>query len=201
MKNCALFILSLLLFVTPAFAAKKEAALIAKIEGYFRELKTLKADFVQTSPDGTELSGKFYLSRPGRMRFDYDLPLEDFIIADGIFVYYYDGELKQQSNAPINQTLGYYILRKDVSLGGELNVDELRTDRKLLEVTLSQKADPGAGALTLYFEKEPLALKKWSVVDAQGLVTRIALSNQMRDTKLDSALFHYRDPQDMRFNR
>lgn len=202
MKKLVVALIFAFFFASPATAAtENQTVLIKKVEDYFRGLKTMKAGFVQTAPDGTELTGKFYLSRPGRLRFDYDPPLEDFIVADGIFVYYYDGELKQQSNAPVGQTLGYYILRKNVSLTDELTVNEIRDDREFLEVNVTQTADPAAGALTLYFDKDPIALKKWSVVDSQGLVTQIALIDPERDIKLKNSLFTYSDPQGVQPNR
>lgn len=202
MKKFLIAICAALLLASPAAAqAATQAELVKKVEDYFRGLKTMKAGFIQTASDGAELTGQFYLSRPGRLRFDYDPPLEDFIVADGVFVYYYDGELKQQSNAPVGQTLGYYILRKNVSLTDELTVNGISEDGEFLEVSVTQTADPAAGALTMYFEKDPVALKKWSVVDAQGLVTKIELVDPVRDIRLKNSLFTYSDPEGVRLNR
>lgn len=201
MKKIALLSLMLFLLVSPAMAAGNDAQALEKVEAYFQSLKTLKADFKQTAPDGEERTGIFYLSRPGKMRFDYAPPLEDFIVADGIFIYYYDGELKQQSNATIGSTMADYFLRKKINLSGDITVTDIRTDKKQLEVTVTQTADPAAGSLTMFFDKEPLTLRKWSVVDSQGLVTQVALSNIESGLKLDSALFRYRNPEGPSPNR
>jgi outer membrane lipoprotein-sorting protein len=92
--------------ITPSFAKTgfESNPDVKKAEAYLQGLKTAKADFVQISSLGSRLSGQFYLNRPGKLRFDYN-EVDDFIVADGVFVYFYDSQLGEQSNAPIGQTL------------------------------------------------------------------------------------------------
>ena len=60
------------------------AEIVQKAESYLNSLKTLKANFTQMAQwNQTNVTGDFYLSRPGKLRFDYDPPVEDFIVADG----------------------------------------------------------------------------------------------------------------------
>ena len=47
---------------------------IARVEYYLNSVKTLSADFIQISPDSSISRGRFYLKRPGRLRFEYDPP-------------------------------------------------------------------------------------------------------------------------------
>ena len=65
-----------------------------KAENYLRGLKTAKANFIQSTSSGLQLFGTFYLDRPGKLRFEYDA-LDDFVVADGIFIYFYDSELEE----------------------------------------------------------------------------------------------------------
>ena len=74
---------------------------IAIVEHYLQGLTSARARFVQTTHDGTQLVGTFYLQRPGKLRFEYDDPIKDFVVADGVFIYFYDAELGEQSNASI----------------------------------------------------------------------------------------------------
>ena len=174
---------------------QKPTPLIPKIEAYFAGLNTAQADFKQTAPDGTQSTGKFYLSRPGKLRFQYDKPLTDFVVADGLFIYFYDGQLKQQTNAPISQTLADFILRKNLKLSGDLKVTKAQRGGGLLQVTMVQTSDPLSGSLTLGFTESPaLSLKKWRVTDATGAITEIELFNLKRGVKLDKKLFRYIDP-------
>lgn len=182
---------------TPANAQTNDVlnTSIEKAENYLRNLDTLKANFIQTAYNGSRLSGTFYLNRPGKLRFEYN-EVDDFIVADGLFIYFYDGELKEQTNAPIGQTLADFLLRKDISLTGDVAVQEIAEEGDHETVTIAAQDDPGAGQVKLYFQKEPYALEKWHIVDAAGLTTEIALHNVERDLDLPPNLFAYIKPKD-----
>lgn len=170
------------------------APLVKEAGDYLNSLTTAKARFLLTSADGTQQIGTFYLSRPGRLRFEYDPPAKDFIVADGILIYFYDAQLKQQSNAPIGQTLADFLLRKNIKLSGDIKVDRVMRGGGLLQITVRQASDPGAGTLTLGFTENPMQLKKWRVVDAQNQTVEVELFQFQSGIDLDPALFLYRDP-------
>lgn len=161
---------------------------------YLNGLGTLKARFLLTAADGSQQIGTFYLNRPGKLRFEYDPPAKDFIVADGLLIYFYDAELKQQSNAPIGQTLADFLLRKNITLKDDVTVDRVMQGGGLLQITLHQTDDPGAGSLTLGFTEKPFQLKKWRVVDPQNQIVEVELFQVETGLKLDSNLFQYRDP-------
>ena len=94
----------------PAAYAQTAARDIQTAEEYLNNLKTMKAEFIQIAHNGAQLSGMFYLNRPGELRFEYN-EVDDFIVADGLLIYFYDSELKEQTNAPIGQTLADFLLR------------------------------------------------------------------------------------------
>lgn len=206
-----LFTTSLVVPVQAATPAAKKAGTQAPLkqaaddvqaaEDYLNNLRTLKARFVQMDNDGRQIAGDFLLKRPGRMRFEYDAPIKDFIVADGTFVHYYDAKMKQQSSAPISRTLANFFLQKDIKLSGDIFVDEIRREKddSLLILTLSQKKDPLAGNLSIAFARDTkngaLSLIKWRVIDPQGLITETALFDLEAGIRLDSEAFHYYDPE------
>jgi outer membrane lipoprotein-sorting protein len=186
-------------WIAPAFAQAQTKEILPpsarKVERYLQNLTTAHARFLQTGPDGSQLTGTFYLSRPGKLRFEYDDPIDDFIVADGFFIYFYDSELGEQSNAPIGQTLADFILRRDLSLSGDLQVADIRHTGQLMLITLTQSDDPAAGSITLGFDPDPLELKKWRITDGAGFMTEIELSQFEKDVTFDRRdLFAYRDP-------
>lgn len=170
-------------------------------EDYLNGLRTLKARFVQTDNSGHQTAGNFLLKRPGRMRFEYDKPVNDFIVADGTFVHYYDAKMQQQSSAPISRTLANFFLQQEIKISGDIAVDDVRreNDGRLLIITVSQAKDPLSGNLSIAFDRDPetgtLTLSRWRVVDPQGLITEITLANVKTGISLDNDLFHYYDPQ------
>lgn len=177
----------------PKTAATKEQD-IARAEAYLNNLKSARARFVQTTNDGTQLVGTFYLQRPGKLRFEYDEPIKDFVVADGLFIYFYDAELKEQSNAPIGQTLADFILRDDIKLSDDVTVKSVKHGGNLLQIEIVQTNDPGAGSLTLAFKENPFTLKKWRIVDAQGQITEVELFYLKTDITHPYNLFVYADP-------
>jgi outer membrane lipoprotein-sorting protein len=184
------------LAAAPALAADKIdiPAETSRIEEYLNSLESARARFVQTTHDGTQLVGTFYLQRPGKLRFEYDPPVKDFVVADGFFIYFYDSELGEQTNAPIGQTLADFILRDSLKLSGDLTVKTMKHGGGFLQVELVQSDDPGAGTLSLAFTTDPLALKKWRIVDAQGLITEVELFYLKTGVMHASGLFVYKDP-------
>lgn len=197
----AAFLMLFLSFCLPAFAAVPEArtkyaAELAAAEKYLNGIHTLKARFIQTAPNGGQAAGTFMMRRPGRMRFDYDPPVTDFIVADGTFIHYYDGEMKQGSRTLISQSLANFFLRKNLTLSGDLEVTDVQRNGGLLMVSLAQTDDKGAGTLILGFVEKPvLELKKWRIVDAEGGITEVELFETRTGLKLDKDLFHYYDPE------
>lgn len=193
MKHMLLALMGVLFLASPA-AAQTADPEVKKAEAYLQSLKTLTADFIQTSSLGSRLSGQFYLSRPGKLRFDYN-EVEDFIVADGVFVYFYDSQLQQQSNAPIGQTLADFLLRKDLSLGGDLKVVKSFKKNGYVSITVVQKDEPAAGEVELIFQEVPYHLERWRVKDPQGETTEVVLKNIRTGMEFkDVSLFGYKDP-------
>ncbi len=187
------FLVLLTLLSTAPLLAHAADEDVQRAENYLRSLTTVKADFIQRADNGGQLSGTFYLNRPGKLRFEYN-EVNDFIVADGIFIYFYDSELQEQSNAPIGQTLADFLLRKDLSLTEDLKVIKVEHKNNYQVLTLSEKDDEGSGAVKLFFTESPYTLQKWHVIDAAGLTTEISLTNMQRDIKLSSSLFAYIAP-------
>lgn len=197
--------LALLLLLPPLTARGDpgDLPIVHATEAYLNGLVTLKARFVQTANDGTATSGDFLLKRPGRLRFQYDKPVTDFIVADGLMIYYYDGQMKQQSSAPISKSLADFFLRKKLNLSGDIRVSDVKREGGKVFLTLVQAKDPLSGSLTLVLNENPMELNEWRVVDAQGLTTRVALSGVETGINLKDKYFHYYDPehQEPAYNR
>lgn len=193
MKHLILALLAGMMFAPLSAFAQTRDPDVQKAEAYLQSLKTAKADFIQSSSLGSRLSGQFYLNRPGKLRFNYN-EVDDFVVADGVFIYFYDSQIGEQSNAPIGQTLADFLLRKDLSMSGDLSVQKVYKKDGATFITVSQSNDSAAGEVELAFNDVPYSLRGWKVTDAQGQTTDIQLKNLQLGMKLDNALFGYRDP-------
>lgn len=185
-----LFLMAGLLFVLPVMAATNDVRL-HQAEKWFAGLDTAQSKFQQIDHQGNVMRGQFYINRPGRLRFEYDAPTRDFIVADGVQIHFYDGESDQYNSAPIGLTLADFILRDDLSFSDEkIKVESVREFEETLNITITQANEPGMGELVLKFTKQPFGLKSWDIVDAQGLTTSIVLNNLDRTTKIPATLFN-----------
>lgn len=194
MRILYFLVLAFFVFLPAAQAQQLATEDVIKAETYLRGLTTARADFIQRSSMGGVLTGKFYLDRPGKLRFEYN-EVDDFIVADGLFIYFYDSELGEQSNAPIGQTLADFLLRDDLTLRGDMSVTEVYQRGGFTHLNVVQTADPAAGSVELIFSNVPYRLYMWRVTDPQGEVTEIELKNMETGIQLASSLFGYVDPE------
>lgn len=174
-------------------SAQTAARDIKNAENYLRNLGTMKAEFIQRAHNGSRLSGTFYLNRPGKLRFEYN-EIDDFIVADGVFIYFYDAELGEQTNAPIGHTLADFLLRENLSLKEDVTVQQISREDDFMTMTIVETDDSAAGSVKLFFKEEPYKLEKWQVTDAAGLTTEISLQKIEQNLDLPARLFAYFKP-------
>jgi outer membrane lipoprotein-sorting protein len=182
-----------------ALSAEQQAEL-QKLAAYLNGIRTMTARFTQYSENGGLAEGQLYLERPGRMRFEYDPPSPILLVADGNFVIYFDKSLEQTSYLPIGSTPAWFLLRDNIRLGGDVSVTGYEHTPGAIRVTLVQTKEPDAGAVTLTFSDRPLELKQWSLVDAQGKRTTVALADVKLGVPLDKKLFVFKEPEKRRFS-
>jgi outer membrane lipoprotein-sorting protein len=168
---------------------------VARIEAYLDNLRTLKAHFLQVAPDGGITQGTAWLQRPGRMRFQYDPPAPFLLVAAYGLLVFRDTKLDQTSNVPLSQTPLGILLADKVTLSGDVTVIGLARQPGQLQVSLVRTASRSDGTLTLIFVDTPLALRQWTVLDAQRKETRVTLYNVELGGTFDQDLFNVANPQ------
>ena len=175
----------------PAAAALSPAdrGWVQRLQATLDAITTLRARFVQIAPDGRTTQGRAWLDRPGRMRFEYDKPSPLLLVAGGGRLVFNDSQLKQTTTLPLEKTPVGLLLRPQLTLSGDVTVTGFRHDPGELQLTLVRTASPGDGSLTLIFSDQPLALRSWSVVDAQGRQTRVDLVDIVLGGALPQGLF------------
>lgn len=182
---------------SPAYAqapSGPDSADIARVEAYLETIRTLDSRFLQIGPDGSVAEGRFLLSRPGRLRLEYDAPNPNLLVSDGRAFVHIDKSLRTIAYLPIDSTPAGLLVRAEIRLSGDVTVVGIERSPAALRMTLIQTKDPRAGRLVLTFADRPLALVGWSVVDAQGLTTRLTLVDARFGAALDAAAFSFVDP-------
>jgi outer membrane lipoprotein-sorting protein len=173
----------------------EDRADIGRAEAYLNGITTLKARFLQVSSSGGSIEGDAYLSRPGKMRLQYDPPSPLLVVADGTFLIVHDRQLGDPSYIPLNSTPAGILVRSDIHLDGK-DVQVTRVTRLpgVLRISMVEADDPGTGELTLVFSERPFALRQWQVLDAQNQVTTVSLYEAQTGLTLDPKLFEFKDP-------
>ena len=194
---CAVF---LALTAAPAAPAAQLAALspddvatLGRVERYLNDIKTLQGRFVQVSSNGAYAEGAVYLDRPGHLRFDYDPPSPVLIIANGLSLLYYDEELKEATFLPLWETPLWFLIREEVRFDDNVDIIAIEEALGTLRITLRDPDAPDGGEVTLVFADDPLVLKKWELIDPQGIQTQVSLVNPVYGEAVDPELFEYGD--------
>jgi len=163
---------------------------LKRIEAYLDSIKTMQAEFLQISSNGESASGEILLARPERLRIEYAPPTPVLIVANGKYLSYVDTELQQVNHIPVADTPAAFLLRENFSLtDGDLALTNFEQGANTIRVSMVQTKDPLAGELTLVFTDEPTVLRKWSIVDAQGIVTDLTLINARFDFPISDDRF------------
>ena len=202
MKRRTLLLSTLLLPLSaPARAQLRSAVLtpqdradIARVETYLNGVRTLHSRFLQIAPSGATSEGQAWLQRPGRLRFQYDPPSPFLLVGGHGLLVFNDRQLRQTSNIPLGSTPLGLLLEDNLRLSGDVTVTGLVRQPGGLQVSLVRTKTPADGTLTLIFADVPLALRQWTVIDAQRQETRVTLYNVELGGAFDQSLFTFIDP-------
>ncbi len=201
MNRRSLLSLALLSPLVTAFGARaassgfqltaQDRADLKRIQDYLDNLRALKARFLQVASNGAVSRGTAWLERPGRMRFEYDPPSPYLLVAGHGLLVFHDSSLQQTTNIPLSRTPLGILLANRVNLSGDVTVTGMQHLPGQVQVTLVRTDSPGEGSLTLVFSDNPLALRQWTVVDAQRQATRVTLYDVKRGGTFNQDLFQF----------
>ncbi len=187
----------------PTFAAVKapppplsaeDQALVDKAAAYLDGLGQVRGRFTQTDPRGAVSEGDLYLSRPGKARFDYQSPASLLVVSNGRTVLVYDRRLKTFDRYPLGMTPLSLFLQKHVRLDQKVQVTRVERLPGGFSITARDGKHETQGQVTLIFADAPLALREWSILDAQGGRTSVRLGGLQPAAGLDPKLFVLDEP-------
>lgn len=169
---------------------EQQMSVVKSVSDYFNNLNTLKGSFVQTTADQKRMKGKFSLMRPGKFRFDYARPSRQIIISDGEYLAIQDLDLNNEDRIALDQTPFRLLLRKNVDLLKDAKIMEVQQAEDLMVVSIQDKSPDTPGRIKVYLSTKPeVELKEWVTTDAQGLDTRVEITDVVKGETLDAALF------------
>jgi outer membrane lipoprotein-sorting protein len=177
MKTLA-FLTSIALSVAIALPAAAEKLSLGAISGYLNGLQTAQGAFTQINDDGTISTGRIYIKRPGRVRFEYDPPEETLVVADGDTVGIVDPKSNTGPEAyPLHRTPLKIILARNVDLTRERMVTGHASDGKSTTIRAQDPDNPEYGSIDLVFTADPIELRQWVINDSGGGRTTVVLGD------------------------
>ena len=176
-----------LLLPLPALAEKIP---LGTISDYLNGLSTVESDFTQINSDGSISTGKIYIKRPGRVRFEYAPPDRSLVIAGGQQVAIFDAKSNQPPEQyPLKRTPLNLILAENIDLGRASMVVGHGEDGTSTRVRAQDPENPEYGTIELVFTADPVELRQWVITDDLGSQTTVILGEMKKGGQLGARLF------------
>ena len=190
----------------PALSAESGTAdaLVDRLQRNYDVTNDFVADFQQETEVKTlnrtlKSSGKLFYKRPGKMLWRYDTPKDQFVLADGKHLYFYQPEQNQiiksplqnafRSDLPLSFLLGLGNLKKD------FNPTLKATEEQHHVLRLEPKADAGGhGDVLMGVSRSTFDIFWVSVRDGAGNLTSIRFSDMRKGAGVNDSLFKLQIP-------
>jgi outer membrane lipoprotein-sorting protein len=171
-------------------AAETPQQLIQRINQSLNAAASLVGDFQQINADGRRRSGKLYVMRPGKLRFDYNPPSQLEVVSDGSNVAVIDKRVPQQDVYGINQTPLKFLVAERIDVARDTKVLSVKRDKDEVILEIEDKNTiAGTSRIRIHFNGDSFQLRRWTVTDPQGIPTTVQLANLSTQQRPDRSLF------------
>lgn len=188
-----------ILVLALAVPAVAEKIPLAELSRYLNALQTAEAEITQVNADGTISTGKVFIKRPGRVRFEYAPPDKTLVLAGGGQVAVFDGKSNQPPEQyPLARTPLNLILAPNVDLSRAKMVVGHSADDKTTSVIAQDPENPEYGTIRLIFTAAPTELRQWVITDGSGAQTTVILGDLKTGGDLKASLFSIKTEADKR---
>lgn len=194
--------LSLALGAGTLVAALAHASASSEVEKYLAGLSSWSADFTQTIEDAQgkvlrSASGKFYLQRPGKFRWDYAEPSQQLVLGDGHEIWFYDKDLQQANVRDMDATLAStpaVLLSGTGSVAEQFDIKALPDEGGLRWFQLIPK-HPGTDfeLVRIGFDKDG-ELASMFLADKLNQITQLTFTHPVKNPKFIPDLFTFSPP-------
>jgi outer membrane lipoprotein-sorting protein len=191
MNRRALILALAALPLLPTPPAAAQGVNVSAIDRYLQGLRSATGSFRQTNPNGSTQTGRFYLQKPGRIRFEYDTPKGAMVIADGEWVGVFDPKSNRNpTRYPLAKTPLSLLLRDRLSLAEPGMVLGATRAGGSTDITVVDPRMPQEGRMVMRFGDSPVALQGWTITTKTGQRTSVALTGLRAGTAVDPSLFN-----------
>jgi outer membrane lipoprotein-sorting protein len=182
---------------TPSEAAKAKAIqltaeqteAVQRINDFFNSFKTMRGDFIQKSEKGRALKGVMFISKPGKLRFEFAPPTPLLIASDGKWVTFKNTQKEKGDQWPLSSTPFRFIVSPKLDLMKEAVVTRIEEVEGFTTVGFADKKGSLKGEIAMVYDETKGELAQWVITDNKGQRTTVILSNIEKDVRIDPKLF------------
>ena len=183
-------LLAPLAFLALAFPAMAEKLSLSTLSTYLNQLVTAEADFTQVNADGSVATGRIFIQRPGRVRFEYAAPDESLVLASGGTVAIFDSKSNQPPEQyPLDRTPLNLILGANINLAKASMVVGHTEEGSATKVRAQDPGHPEYGTIDLICTGDPVALRQWVITDDLGQQTTVILGEMVQGGSYKTSFF------------
>lgn len=178
-----------------------EESPIDQLKAFLKTSAALSADFKQVSINkagqaSQTSTGQFFLSRPGKFRWNYQKPFTQEIVSNSGKVWFYDADLEQVTVKQLDDSLGStpaLLLTGQVNIDEKFILEEQGSDEDLNWIRLSPKNEE-SGFKYILIGLNHGQLGGMELSDNFGQLTRIYFSNIKQNPAMNDDLFDFKPP-------
>ena len=161
------------------------------LSSYLNAMTTAESAFIQITDDGSQSTGRMYIKRPGRIRFEYDPPELALVIVGGGQVAVFDPKANAEpTRFPLIHTPLSLVLERTVDLARRDMVVMHKSEGPITFIVLQDPDRPEYGSIQLMFTDNPVQLSQWIVDDNSGSQTQIILGDWVQGQEIPNILFN-----------
>jgi len=178
--------------IFPALSNDKERAVRA-ITNHFSSVPTMTGEFIQFGPSGEQTGGKFFIHRPGKIRFEYEDPSPLMVVSNGRTLGVRNKKLKTWQFLPLKKTPLSLLLSKEIKVTDK-SVRSVEAGEDVTRVVMGDRNLFGDSEITLLFDPNSYDLRQWTIKDNQGKETSVMIFNVEKNVKISNKMFQLKKP-------
>lgn len=177
---------------------------LERLHTFYRETRSFQADFRQKVLGSRgeiqeRSSGRVWIQRPDRFRWDYRQPYRQLIVADGTTVKFFDPEMEQVTVRSYAGGMGHTpsrVLAGSGDLERHFRVEESARNGPLAWVTLTPREPEEAGfqQARVGLAADPVRVERFEFSDAFGNQTEIRFEDIRLNPDMPDDRFQFEPP-------
>ncbi len=186
----AIAAMTFLAAAAPAQPTQSDRDIVSALSAHFAAVPTMSGEFLQFGPNGDQTAGTFFISRPGKIRFNYEQPTALEVISNGKTVAVHNRKLKTWDFYPLEKTPLKLLLGDKVELDDK-TIRNVVNEPDLTTVVMGDDKVLGNSLLTLMFDPQSFDLRQWTIRDGKGEETSVMIFNVQKNVELSDNLFKF----------